>query len=137
MGKHVVAAAADVPPGARLRVDAGGVPVAIFNLDGEYYGLLDRCPHMGGLLSEGVVIGLVESRKPGCYDYSRCGEIVRCPWHGWEFDIRTGASRFDPRRWSTKRVDVEVEDGETLASEDLKAETIEVAREGDYIVVTL
>lgn len=132
MAKHVVAPAADVPPGARLSVDVAGTPVAIFNLGGEYFGLLDRCPHMGGNLSDGVLIGLVEASKPGCYVYSRGGEIVRCPWHGWEFDIRTGKSRFDPERWKTRAVDVDVE-----APERLEAETIDVAQEGDYIVVTL
>lgn len=132
MAKHVVAPAADVPPGERLRVEVAGTPVAIFNLGGEFFGLLDRCPHMGGLLSKGVVIGLVEAPKPGCYAYSRAGEIVRCPWHGWEFDIRTGMSRFDPDRWKARSVDVDVADPETL-----QAEKIEVAREGDYIVVTL
>jgi len=87
---------------------------------------------MGGLLSEGIRIGLVESEKPGCYAYSRAGEIVRCPWHGWEFDIRTGESRFDPKRWSTRAYDVGVE-----AAEDLRAETIDVSEEGGYIVVRL
>ena len=132
MAKHVVAPVADVPPGAHLRVEAGGVPVAIFNLDGEFFGLLDRCPHMGGNLSEGIVIGLVESQKPGCYAYSRAGEIVRCPWHGWEFDIRTGQSRFDPSRWKARSIEVDVED-----AQELQAETIDVAQEGDYIVVHL
>ena len=132
MAKHVVASATDVPPGAHIRVEAGGVPVAIFNLDGEYFGLLDRCPHMGGNLSEGCVIGLVESEKPGRYAYSRAGEIVRCPWHGWEFDIRTGQSRFDPSRWKTRVLDVDVESAEAL-----QAETIDVAQEGDVIVVNI
>lgn len=132
MAKHVVAKAADVPPGARLAVDVAGTPVAIFNVDGEYFGLLDKCPHMGGLLSEGVLIGLVEAEKPGCYAYSRAGEIVRCPWHGWEFDLRTGKSRFDPNRWKTRSIDVDV-----AAPEELQAETIDVAQEGDSIVVTL
>ena len=50
MAKHVVGAAKDVPPGERLRVDVAGTPVVIYNLGGEYFGLLDRCPHMGGLL---------------------------------------------------------------------------------------
>ncbi len=132
MAKHVAAPVADVPPGERLRIMIAGVPVAIFNLGGEFYGLLDRCPHMGGNLSEGVTIGLVEAAKPGCYDYSREGEIVRCPWHGWEFDIRTGKSRFDPERWKARSVEVDVEDAQSL-----QAETIDVAQEGDYIVVNL
>lgn len=132
MAKHVVAPAADLPPGERMRAVVNGVAVAIFNVDGAFHGLMDRCPHMGGLLSEGVAIGLVESGKPGEYGYCRRGEIVRCPWHGWEFDIRTGESRFDPKRWKTKAYDVDVE-----SMQDLKAETVEVAQEGDYIVVTL
>lgn len=132
MAKHVVANVADVPPGARISVEVDGAPVAIFNLGGEFFGLLDRCPHMGGQLSDGVVIGLVEAQKPGCYAYSRAGEIVRCPWHGWEFDIRTGKSRFDPARWKARSLDVEV-----AAPEALEAETVDVSQEGDRIVVTL
>ena len=132
MVKYVVAPAANVPPGERMCVEVSGTRIVIFNLDGEFHGLLDQCPHMGGLLSEGVLIGLVEARKPGCYAYSRAGEIVRCPWHGWEFDIRTGKSRFDPNRWKTRPIDVDVEDGQSL-----QAETIEVAQEGAYIVVNL
>ena len=132
MRRHVVGPVEDIPPGEQKRVEVNGVPVAIFNLDGEFFGLLDRCPHMGGLLSEGVRIGLVESNKPGCYAYARRGEIVRCPWHGWEFDIRTGESRFDPNRWSTRAYEVAVED-----AQELRAETIEVEAEGGYIVVKL
>ena len=113
-------------------MDVDGTPVAIFNLDGEYFGLLDKCPHMGGRLSEGVQIGLVEAPRPGCYAYKRRGEIVRCPWHGWEFDIRTGKSRFDPERWRARSVDVDI------ATLDVKdATTIDVVLEGDVIVVDL
>lgn len=132
MGRHVVAAAADVPPGQRIRVEVEGQPIAIFNVDGEFFGLLDRCPHMGGLLSKGVQIGLVEASKPGCYSYDRAGEIVRCPWHGWEFDIRTGKSRFDPQRWKTRVIDVDVEEGR-----EMNAQTVDVAQEGASIVVRL
>ena len=132
MARHVVAQAADVPPGAKISVDVDGTPVAIFNLGGEYFGLLDRCPHMGGLLSDGIQIGLVEAPRPGCYDYDRRGEIVRCPWHGWEFDIRTGKSRFDPARWRARSIEVDV------APPDVKDATkIEVAQEGEVIVVEL
>ncbi len=111
-------------------MEVQGSAVVIFNVDGAYYGLLDKCPHMGASLSEGVQIGLVESNKPGCYAHSRAGEIVRCPWHGWEFDLRTGKSRFDPNRWRTRAIDVEVED-----AVELRAETVDVSREGEHIVV--
>ena len=79
---------------------------------------------------KGVVIGLVEANKPGCYNYSRGGEIVRCPWHGWEFDLRTGKSRFDPKRWKTHSYDIEVGDGK-----EMHAEIVDVSTEGDYVIV--
>ncbi len=137
MTKHVVAAAADVPPGERLRVDVTGTPVAIFNLNGEYFGLMDRCPHMGGSLCEGRLIGLVESEGPGRYKYSRGGEIVRCPWHGWEFDIRTGKSRFDPQRWKTRAYAFDVAKGEEVVEQAYEAETVDVTVEDEYIIVDI
>jgi len=132
MAKHIAAKVMDIPSGARLSVEVQGRKIAIFNVAGEYFGLRDACPHMGGLLSEGVVIGLVEADRPGCYSYSRGGEIVRCPWHGWEFDLRTGKSRFDPNRWKTHSYDVEVGD-----AQQLEVETVDVTTEGEFVIVNL
>jgi len=92
MARHVVAAAADIPSGHRKLVDVNGRDLVIFNLGGELFALNNRCPHKGGSLCEGKQTGLVQSSEPGEYRYSRRGEIIRCPWHSWEFDIRTGQS---------------------------------------------
>ena len=92
MAKHVVATVAEIPPGQRKLVTVRGRPIAVFNLGGEFFGLFNRCPHQGGPMCEGVLTGLIESDDPGRYKYSRAGEILRCPWHGWEFDVRTGQS---------------------------------------------
>jgi 3-phenylpropionate/trans-cinnamate dioxygenase ferredoxin subunit len=51
-----------------------------------------------GSLARGKLTGLVLSQEPGTYQYSRAGEMLRCPWHGWEFDVRTGRSWCDPDR---------------------------------------
>ena len=77
-----------------------GRPIAIFNIKGEFFGLLNRCPHQGAALCEGPLIGLAQSSDPGEIEYTRLGEIIRCPWHGWEFDIRTGQSYCDPKALS-------------------------------------
>ena len=100
--RHVVAPVAEIPPGERRLVEANGKRVVVFNLGGEFFALSDRCPHQGGSLAAGPVMGLVESPCPGEYSYGRAGEIIRCPWHAWEFDIRTGKSRFDPRRMKVR-----------------------------------
>ena len=92
---------------------------------------------MGASLCGGRLIGLVESDGPGRYRYSRGGEIVRCPWHGWEFDIRTGKSRFDPSRWKTRAYAFDVAKGEDLVEQAYEAETVEVTVENEYIVVEL
>ena len=107
MSKHVVAPAAEIPPGARKVVEAAGKRIVVFNLDGDFFALLDRCPHQGGALSGGIQCGLTLSDEPGRYHFSRSGEFIRCPWHQWEFDIRTGKSwfmgsadrRLPPRDW--------------------------------------
>ena len=135
MSRHVVAAAADVPPGARRLFSVKGRPIAVFNLGGEFFGLLNRCPHQGGALCEGVVTGLLESPGPGEYRYTREGEILRCPWHGWEFDIRTGQSWCDPERIRAKAYPVETALGRTLVEGPYVAETVPVRVEEDYIVV--
>jgi 3-phenylpropionate/trans-cinnamate dioxygenase ferredoxin subunit len=135
MSRHVVAPVSDIPPGNRKLFTVKGRPIAIFNLDGEYFGLLNRCPHQGGSLCAGVTTGLLESPQPGTYVYSRKGEIIRCPWHGWEFDIKTGQSYCDPERIRTKAYPVAAEPGKTVVEGPYVAETVPVRVEEDYIVV--
>ena len=137
MSRHVVAAAAEVPPGGRKLVMVRGRPIAVFNLGGEYYGLLNRCPHQGGSLCEGLIASAVTADRPGEYILSRHGEIIRCPWHGWEFDIRTGQSWCEPDRIAARRYPVAVAAGSELVRGPYVAETIKVAVEADYSVVEM
>ena len=65
----------------------------------------------GGSLARGKLTGLVVSSEPGTYQYSRVGEMLRCPWHGWEFDVRTGRSWCDPTRLRLMNYAVSVEPG--------------------------
>ena len=137
MSKHVVAKVSDVPPGGRKLVTVRGRPIAIFNLEGEFFGLLNRCPHQGGPLCEGLLSGLIEADEPGAYRYSRSGEIIRCPWHGWEFDIRTGQSWCDPAKVQVRNYKVEVAPGQRVVEGPYVAETVPVSVEEAYIVVDM
>jgi nitrite reductase/ring-hydroxylating ferredoxin subunit len=133
--KYVVAAVGEIPPGCRKLVNAAGRDIVIFNLGGQFFALANRCPHRGGSLCHGRVTGLVESDAPGEYRYSRRGEIVRCPWHAWEFDIRTGKSWCDPERVRARNFAVSVEKGAKLIEGPYRAETFPVRVEDDYVVV--
>lgn len=146
MAKYVVATADEIKPGGRKVVEVEGRSIGVFNLDGEFFALLNRCPHQGGPLCEGYVSGALESSGPGQYVYARKGEILRCPWHGWEFDIRTGQSWFNPGRTRVRSYAVAVESGAALAGDDPSpvghrekgpyvAETYPVSVEHDYVTV--
>jgi 3-phenylpropionate/trans-cinnamate dioxygenase ferredoxin subunit len=135
MERFVVARTAEIPPGGRKLVAVRGREVVVFNVAGELFALLDRCPHQGGSLCRGKLVGLAESDEPGRYRYTRRGEIVRCPWHGWEFDLRTGKSRCDPKRTWVKSYPVSAEAGGRLVEGPYVAETFAVSVEDDYVII--
>jgi nitrite reductase/ring-hydroxylating ferredoxin subunit len=117
MTQYIVATVEEIPPGARKIVEVAGRSIGVFNLDGEFFALRNRCPHQGGPLCSGTLSGLITASGPGVYDYSRAGEIVRCPWHGWEFDIRTGQSWCDPTHVRVRRYAVTIA-GQPPAADD-------------------
>jgi nitrite reductase/ring-hydroxylating ferredoxin subunit len=135
MVRHVIAPVDELPPGTRKFLTIDERPIAVFNVKGEFFGLLNRCPHQGGSLCAGAVTGLVLSDEPGKYRYERKGEIIRCPWHGWEFDIRTGQSWCEPSRIMAKQYPVEVQEGQSLVKGPYIAETVPVTVEEQYVVV--
>ena len=128
---------AEIPPGGRKLVTVKGRPIAIFNVGGEFFGLFNKCPHMGGSLVDGIIGGLATSREPGRYEYTRLGEILRCPWHGWEFDIKTGRSWCDPSRIRARSYPVGVEAGASVVEGPYVAETVPVRVEEDYVVIDM
>jgi nitrite reductase/ring-hydroxylating ferredoxin subunit len=138
--KYVVATVDEIPPGARKVVDVAGRSIGVFNLGGEYFAIRNRCPHQGGPLCDGRAAGLITSASPGEYSYTRPGEIIRCPWHGWEYDIKTGQSWFDPRSVRVRSYEVEVAAGSDLealgfAKGPYVAETYPVSVDKSYVVV--
>jgi len=114
-----------------------GRDIVVFNQGGEYFALLNKCPHEGGRLGCGKLVGLVESSEPGTYRYSRRGELLKCPWHGWEFDIRTGQSWCDPSKIKTKTYPVAVEAATELIEGPFILEKFDVSIEQDYVVIEI
>jgi nitrite reductase (NADH) small subunit len=76
-----VAAVEECPAGSAVERVAGDRVIALFNVAGTFYALDGVCPHQGGPLGDGAL----------------CGAIVTCPWHGWQFDVRTGQNQLSPR----------------------------------------
>ncbi len=133
--RHVVAAADEIPPGGRKIVTVRGREIGVFNIGGEYFALFNRCPHQGAALCEGAILSQLVSGGPGDYRLERHGEMLRCPWHCWEFDIRTGQSWCDPNDVKARTFNVSVEAGNSLAKGPFVAETVPVTVERRYVVV--
>ena len=144
--RHVVARADEIEEGGRMIVEVDGREIGIFRVDGKLYALRNHCPHRGGPLCTGEMLGFVESERPGDLRLDRSRAMLTCPWHGWEFDITTGQSYWNPRRSRARRFPVEQAAGADLAGE-LKgaegsapgpyvADLVSVEVEDEYVVLT-
>jgi nitrite reductase/ring-hydroxylating ferredoxin subunit len=89
-----VARVDDVPPGSVRTVRLGEEEIALAHVDGEFYATQHACLHLKGPLGEGRVDD----------------HVLTCPWHGWQYDVRTGENEFD-RAIQLRTYEVRVEDG--------------------------
>lgn len=83
--------------------------------DDNYYALHGLCPHHGAPLWKGQLTWLACSEKSGDNCGSRPGEILRCPWHGFEYDLKTGRSVVEPEKLRVKTYEIVVEEGRVFA----------------------
>jgi 3-phenylpropionate/trans-cinnamate dioxygenase ferredoxin subunit len=115
--KFLVGRADEIPSGSRKIVRVEGRSIGVFNVDGEFYAIRNRCPHQGGPLCEGKLWGVLSAEKPGAFQYNPRKEILTCIWHGWEFDIKTGQSWCEPQRLRVRSYDVSVDPSEDLPTQ--------------------
>jgi 3-phenylpropionate/trans-cinnamate dioxygenase ferredoxin subunit len=148
--RYIVARTDEVGPGERKIVTVADRSIGIFNIGGEWFALRNHCPHQGGALCTGPLWGLVEADEPGEFRYDPDRRVIACPWHGWEFDVKTGRSICEPIRLRTRSYDVKVAEGRTLTAgpdgepiaprydEDrpvVYVETFHLEAEGEYLVL--
>lgn len=119
MAKHVVCRASEIPVGERKIVEIAGRSIGVFNVKGKFYALRNSCPHELAPLCRGLVTGTTLPSQPGEYIWARDGEIIRCPWHGWEFDITNGQSIFNPHKMRVKSYKVTVESAQGVMQKEI------------------
>ncbi len=78
--RHVVADVSEIPTGKGTSMEVAGKQLALFQIDGKFVAIDNTCPHRGGPLGDGLLMGTT----------------VTCPWHGWQFDCTTGKSIRNP-----------------------------------------
>ena len=137
MSRHVVAAQGEIAPGQSKLVTVKGREIALFNVEGAYFAFFNRCPHEGASLCAGKIVQPAIAGEPGIYRLEHDHPMLRCPWHGWQFDLRTGQAWCDPQTIKLREYKVAVENGAALAKGPYVAETFPVAIDKDYIVIEM
>lgn len=109
--RHHIGSVEELKQQGRRIATVKGLEIGVFAVGDRYYAWRNMCPHGGAPVCEGVVCG---TRLPSLvyeYKYGKEREILRCPWHGWEFDLLTGTHLVD-ESVKLRGYRVEEEDGE-------------------------
>lgn len=143
----VVAPMRSFPSGERRIVEVGGRSIGVFRVGESFYGIRNRCPHQGGPLCLGHLLGDAVADSPGSARLSADPLRIACPWHGWEYDLDSGQSFMGAVSPGVKSYGVELSPGGSLG-DDVRAvapakrvpgpyvaETFEVNVEDEYVVL--
>jgi nitrite reductase (NADH) small subunit len=115
--KRVVCGSEDLGRGQMLVAWIVRVPVVVVCTgSNDYYAVRGICPHQGAMLGAGQLTSLTASDEPGTYELVEHGELLRCPWHSFDYDVKTGRCVSDPR---------------------LRVKTYPVTVEGDHLVIDM
>jgi nitrite reductase (NADH) small subunit len=105
----------ELAPGDRKVVHVGRREIVVFNVDGDYYAIFNRCPHHQAKLDQGPLAGTsLPSAEVGVREYGLHGRVLRCPWHHFEYDLTTGTC---------------------LADDHFRVRTYDVSEDGDEVVL--
>lgn len=126
----------ELAPGEHRVVQVGRRSIGVFRVGDEFYALADHCPHQGGPLCRGRVAPAPIAGGPGQVAMAPGGAFVACPWHGWEYDVRTGQSYFGPGEAPVRSYPVTVEQGGPPADPDPVTDPVTGRRPGPYVADT-
>jgi nitrite reductase (NADH) small subunit len=116
--EHDLGAAEQFAEGRPYRIELGPRAIVLVRKGEEFYALRDICPHKGAALSAGCVRGTPLACQPWAeVPYGRDGEIIVCPWHGWEFDLKTGRTLAATETARVRSFPVTVREGRVVLNE--------------------
>ena len=133
-----IGAATDFEDPGKKIIGFESFEVGVFKLGGEFYAYLNHCPHMGGPACQGKMIAKVEEiiaddRTTKGQMFSKSKMHIVCPWHGFEFDIRTGRHPGNPKA-RLRPIKVAVSGGDVILTVPDAREHVPVMQESDISV---
>jgi nitrite reductase (NADH) small subunit len=111
-----VGAESDYGADDRKIMEIGGWSVGVFRSAGKFYAVQNLCPHALAPICIGELGATNLPSPPGQFIVGMEGRVLRCPWHGWEFDIETGEALFGIDRRRLQTYPVRVADGRVIVS---------------------
>lgn len=116
MKRKVVCEKEAIRPGEMKSDKLGIIPIVVCRTkDGEFYAYANSCLHQGAPLSEGALVGDTKrTNVHGEYKYIKEGEILRCPWHGMEYDVKNGGCMLADPEQKLRGFDVAIEDDQVV-----------------------
>lgn len=112
---HHIGAEDELETGESILAEVEGIEIAVYHTEDGYFAIGNFCVHQGGPLCEGPVTGTLSQNEDGTLCFDEETEVVRCPWHGWEFDVQTGEHLSRPE-YSQPTYDVIVRNSELYVS---------------------
>lgn len=112
MGRHKIGGTDQISEGEGICVEVDGIEVAVFNLEGEFHAIQNRCIHKNAPLCKA---GRQKKNAPECEVPTR-GRVnvesstVNCPWHWWEWDLKTGSNPVNDMQMRTFLVEIDEND---------------------------
>jgi nitrite reductase/ring-hydroxylating ferredoxin subunit len=94
-------------------VVASGREIGVVRWSDDFFALANLCAHQRGPLCRGTLSPRLESGEPGAMELAEGAPVIACPWHGWEFDVRTGRAVWD-EGYAVRTYPVQVENGRIL-----------------------
>lgn len=105
----------DIPGNDALIVQVEGLPIGVFKRGERFFAVKNLCPHKRAPLALGTVEGtMLPTPCAGELQYGMEDQVIRCPWHGWEFDLTTGKCLFGVSDSKIRTYPIAVRDGDVF-----------------------
>ena len=113
--RHKIGKSEDFSVGEMKLVKVGAREVGVIRLHGgELRAVMNRCPHKGAPICQGIVGGVWDATGPGELTFDETRHVLVCPWHGFEFDLKTGREVCWKQATSLRLYPIEDSDGEVI-----------------------
>lgn len=92
MPRHYVAELDQLDESKPTVFSIEGRSIGLIQSNGKIYAVRNVCPHKRAPICRGTLRGTMLPSAPSTFEFGLEGQILQCPWHGWEFDLETGTT---------------------------------------------